>query len=345
MCTLRCVQPEVDLAPPLLGPPAPAIALHGRWKLAGEATAVLYLAAIAALGFLTPAQYVFFPELAALSYDVFTRPGGKWAKAPWFLALTPALAGAMGVVVTRYLPYGAGSILLIVGLTVTMVKLLRSPVAPAISAGVLPLVMGIESGWYPPSILLGTCVLALLSRGWSRITARHLPRASASPRERVDDQMEAAPRRWQWAPALFVFVAVDALLAERTGLRMLLFPPLVVIAFEMFSHPTICPWARRPLRLPIACGLTAVIGWLVVRYLGPGVAPTMVSLALAIGVLRLLDLHVPPALAVALIPQVMRAPDWRYPASVTAGAALLVAVFFLGRPYLSACAGAGGRTR
>jgi CBS-domain-containing membrane protein len=110
---------------------------------------------------------------------------------------------------------------------------------------------------------------------------------------------------------------------------------LVVIAFEMFSHPTICPWARRPLRLPIACGLTAVIGWLAMRYLGVGVAPTAVSLALAIGVLRLVDLHIPPALAVALIPQIMPAPDWRYPVSVTAGTALLVVVFFLSRPYLA----------
>ncbi|MEO7590337.1 MAG: HPP family protein [Byssovorax sp.] len=329
------MQREIDLARPLSGTPVPAIALHGRWKLAGEGAALLYLGSIAALGFLTPAHYVFFPELAALAYDVFTRPGGKWAKAPWFLALTPALAGAAGVVVTRYLPYGAGSMLLIVGITVAMVKLLRSPLAPAISAGVLPLVMGIESGWYPPSILLGTCVLALLSQGWSRVTAPHLPGAPASPRERVDDLMEAAPRRWGWAPPLLVFVTLDALLAERTGLRMLLFPPLVVIAFEMFSHPTICPWARRPLRLPIACGLTAVIGWLSVRYLGAGVAPTVVSLALAIGVLRVLDLHVPPALAVALIPQVMHAPDWRYPVSVTGGTTLLLVVFFLARPYLS----------
>jgi hypothetical protein len=147
--------------------------------------------------------------------------------------------------------------------------------------------------------------------------------------------MEAAPRRWGWALALFVFLTVDALLVQWTGLRMLLFPPLVVIAFEMFSHPTICPWARRPLRLPLACGLTAVIGWLAVRHLGPGVVPTMVSFSLAIGVLRGLDLHVPPALAVALIPQVMPAPDWRYPVSVTGGAALLVAVFFVSRPYLA----------
>ena len=327
--------PEIAPTPPLLGPPGPAIALQDRWKLAGEGAAVLYLGAIAALGFLTPAIYVFFPELAALAYDVFTRPGGKWAKAPWFLALTPALAGAMGVAVTRHLPYSAGSMLLIVGVAVTMVKLLRSPVAPAISAGVLPLVMGIGSWWYPPSILLGTCALALLSQGWSRITTRHLPRVPATPRERVDDLMEAAPRRWAWAPPLLVFVALDSLLAQRTGLRMLLFPPLVVIAFEMFSHPRVCPWARRPLRLPIACGIAAVIGWLAVRYLGPGVAPTMVSLALAIGVLRLLDLHAPPALAVALIPQVMPSPDWRYPVSVTAGTSLLVAAFFLCRPLLS----------
>ena len=51
-----------------------------------------------------------FPELAALSYDVFLRPRGTWVRAPWMLALSPAATAALGVLVTRYLPYSAASI-------------------------------------------------------------------------------------------------------------------------------------------------------------------------------------------------------------------------------------------
>lgn len=46
-------------------------------------------------------------------------------------------------------PYGFASMLLIVSAAVILVKLLQSPIAPAISAGVLPVVLGLKSWWYP----------------------------------------------------------------------------------------------------------------------------------------------------------------------------------------------------
>jgi hypothetical protein len=60
------------------------------------------------------------------------------------------------------------------------------------------------------------------------------------------------------------------LLAQWSGWRFLLFPPLAVIGFEMFAHSASCPWAGRPLTLPLACALSATGG---VAMVGAGSAP------------------------------------------------------------------------
>jgi hypothetical protein len=57
-------------------------------------------------------------------------------------------------------------------------------------------------------------------------------------------------------------------LAKATGWRLILFPPLVVIAFEMFAHARVCPWARRPFALPVACVLCATAGVVLVTLFG-----------------------------------------------------------------------------
>lgn len=70
----------------------------------------------------------------------------------------------LGVAITRSLPYGPLSLSLDVAGCLLLIKALRSPIVPAISAGVLPLALGIQDWAYPASILVGTGSLALLSR-------------------------------------------------------------------------------------------------------------------------------------------------------------------------------------
>ncbi len=86
------------------------------------------------------------------------------------LAITPVLTGAIGIAITRTMPYGFASVLLNVVTAIAVVLGLRSPVAPAISAGLLPLVLGVTSWWYPPGIMFGTVLLAVLSIAWKRLT-------------------------------------------------------------------------------------------------------------------------------------------------------------------------------
>jgi len=310
-------------------PDAAARAL-GRWhRFGAELIALIYIAVIAEIAYATGAFYVLFPELGALSHDVFTRPRGTWASAPLLLAITPVLTGAIGILVTRTLPYGYLSVLLAVGGAVALIFALKSPVAPAISAGLLPLVLGVKSWWYPPGVMLGTVLLAVLSILWKRLSLAQNWLEPLSPVELVDEAIEQTPVGSYWLIALMLFVAVAIMFVNLTGLRFLLFPPLVVIGFEMFGHTAICPWAKRPLLLPVACFLTAACGLLFWNLLGAGPLAAACSMACGILVLRIFDLHVPPALAVALLPFVMDSPTVAYPISVGIGTLLMTLWFLL----------------
>jgi hypothetical protein len=298
----------------------------GSWyRIAAELIGLIYIAIIAGIASATGVFYLMFPELGALSHDVFTRPRGTWARAPVLLVITPLLTAVIGIFFTRLLPYGYISVLLTVGSAVMMMIALDSPIAPAISAGLLPLVLGVKSWWYPPAIMLGTILLALLSIPWKRIAGPRLATAA----DLLDNAIEAPPVGRYWILALMTFVAAAVSVVKLTGLRFVLFPPLVVIGFEMMGHPDICPWAKRPMLLPVACFLTATGGLLFWRWLGVGPLTAGLSMGWGILVLRAFDLHMPPALAVALLPLVMDSPTIAYPFAVGIGTLLMTLWFLL----------------
>ncbi|WP_239482677.1 HPP family protein [Paraburkholderia sp. C35] len=270
-----------------------------------------------------------FPELAALSYDVFLRPHGTWARAPWMLALSPALTAVLGVLVTRYLPYSAASIAICIVGAMVILKLMRSPIVPAISACFLALSLGETSWLYPLAILLGTGALAVLSSTYRRFFDKQAAHAAPSANDRGDDEIESLPEQFWWVPFFAVFLGAAYLLSMATGMRMVFFPPLVVIAFEMFAHADVCPWAQRPALLPAVCTLAAAAGVAALVILGPGVFSTLLVMLFCVVMLRATRLHAIPALAIGLLPQVMTHADWHFPLAVGIGSTLLTASFLL----------------
>jgi hypothetical protein len=313
-------------------------------RFAGELVALIYIALIAEIASVTGEFYILFPELAALSHDVFTRPRGAWASSPWLLVISPVLTGAIGITFTRMWPYGYSSVLLTVAGAVAVLLLLRSPVTPAISAGLLPLTLGVKSWWYPPGILLGTLLLAAIAIPWKKLSNSGNWQELTTSTEVADESIGRLERGWLWLVALMAFVvfaifcvefsghrAVRRLFGNSHDLRFILFPPLVVIGFEMFGHIRACPWARKPLLLPAACFMSAAGGVLAWTVLGYGAVAAAVSMAWGIAVLRLFQLHIPPALAVALLPQVMTSPTVGYAFSVGLGTLLMTGWFSLYR--------------
>lgn len=271
-------------------------------------------------------HYLFFPGLAALSHDVLTRPWGKWASQPGRLIVTPVLGAAIGTLITATLPYGVVSIVLVVALCVLLIGVLKSTIAPAITAGVLPLFLGLKTWVYPASIAVSLAVLAAILLPWRR---RRRP-----VHHDLDDVLEALPGGSAWALPFFAFVTAMALCAATTGLRLILFPPLIVIAYEMFAHPTVCPWVGKPVALAAACFLTSSAGCVAVGLFGTGGVAAVCAMAFGVTTLRLLRLHMPPALAVGLLPLVIHSPDFRYPVCVAIGAGALTLAFQLYRRWV-----------
>jgi hypothetical protein len=304
----------------------------------------LFLAAITALGQASGLKLLLFPELGALASVVFSDPASRWARSPLLLVLTPSLAAVLGVAVSASLPYGPLSVLLVVAAGLLVLWGLRSPVAPALSAGYLPLALGIDDWTYPLAILLGTSALVLVSR-LQGLGQRHppgrgvAPSAAAStadsrsaahgalPAARGSGLHQRLPSPRIWLLPLLVVLAGALGLGQLLGTRLVLYPPLLVIAWETLVHRDRSPWRNRFVALLSATTLAAALGlWLALSF-GARHAPAAFLAVLVTAVLlRGLRLTCPPAFAVALLPLVLPQPPLAYPLFVLVGGAWLVAV-------------------
>lgn len=163
------------------------------WRAAGSALhgGIAWIAAA------TQVHYVLFPELGALAHDVIKRLHGTWAKTPGMLVLTPLLTGLVGAILVQSMGSGIVPILLAIAAAILIIRALQSPIASAISAGVLAISLNITSWHYPASLLIGLALLAAISLIWRRIVA---PPPARTPVDVADDMTEEAPRSYSWFP-------------------------------------------------------------------------------------------------------------------------------------------------
>jgi hypothetical protein len=191
--------------------------------LIGELVTIAFLGGIAKAAANPAMTYLLFPELAALAYDIFARPTGVWARSPFMVAATPVCTALVGLLISRAMPYGLWSTGLCIATAVLIIRSFRSPVAPAISAALLPLTLGVTSWLYPALIGAGTGLLALVSIGYNRVFANQL---RTKPRASTDDEMERSPQRFDWVAPFLAFLFLGYGLGALTGFRLILFPRL-----------------------------------------------------------------------------------------------------------------------
>lgn len=286
-----------------------------------ELSAIAFIALVAATANATGERVILFPELAALSYDVLRRPTGKWAAQPFRLVITPTLTAIFGLFVSRHASYGVVPVVVIALASLAIIRLLKSSIGPAISAGLLPIVLGEQHWLYPVAIFVDLFCLAILLWLWKRFGSDASNRPS--PLKEISDKLHSVSEdRWGVAH-LTACVIMLAMISQYTGLRMVLFPPLVVMAYEIFGHPELPRWAERPLLFPIACVLSAGTGIFVLRTLGEHAWSVVAVFAISMALLRLFRIHMPPALAIGLIPFLMTSPDYWYPVAVAIGGSAL----------------------
>jgi hypothetical protein len=287
----------------------------GRQSLAASLLAIAFCSLVAALSARPGWSYLLFPELAALSTTVLQDPWGVWGRRPWQLVLLPALAGVAGLWISLHVSPTGVAVLLAVLAAKLLLLLVRSPLAPALSAAALPVILGLRSWAYPLQISLGLAAFTALLLLVRRARPQAAPPLAPSP----PGHQRSGMLRW-------LAYLLPLLLIERlSGLHTLLLPPLIVISHEGLIDPAHCPWrGRSGWLLPLAFGTAAAIGLLSAHWLGhaPALA-TALSMSLCLLLLRRLHLHLPPVYAMAVLPQLLDDPGPRVLVGVILGASLL----------------------
>jgi hypothetical protein len=274
-----------------------------------------------------------FPELGALGLVIFSDARHPWARSPGLLMLTPFLAALLGLWITRHLSYGPVAVLLDVAVTLTVLAVLRSPIVPALSAGLLPLALQIKDWSYPFAILIGTSGLVLVILVRTRLQ-RNRPAEPAAeqpeqPQAEPAAQSSPVPPLRQWLLPFGLFLLGALALVALTGSPLVLFPPLLVIAFEMIAHRQHCPWRGRYGRVLLVTNAAALVGLTLEHLLGVVPAAAFLAVLATVALLQLTRLFFPPALGVTLLPFVMPHPPLAYPLFTGMGSLWLVLVVAL----------------
>ncbi|MDX6690184.1 MAG: hypothetical protein QOG15_1641 [Solirubrobacteraceae bacterium] len=291
---------------------------HSRWALP-----FIVIVPMLALANVAGTHAIIFPEGAALAMGVWVLGLPGWTASRWRVLVLPPLCAAAGVaLVDADVPRWAAEI---AGVTFGLLVLqaFDSRLAPALSAVVLPIVFGIDEWSYPLAVLVVCAAIAAL---WGLI---HHPAA-----RRLDDVL---PERYPWpvAAASWLVVVVWILVAGRLLelSAVVLAPPLFVSALEWLGRGDlrVSDGARRGALLTGAGLAGSLAAELVSAAWVAGTLAVCVTLAL----MWLLATPHPPALAIAIIPQILGAPDaWRYTTSIAAGAgALYLGVFAAAQAY------------
>ena len=155
-----------------------------------------------------------------------------------------------------------------------------------------------------------------------------------------------AAQRASLAAVLVVLPGMLALLqfaSSRTDLKLLLFPPLAALGYQVLRFPH-SPAAH--LRsVVLAPTLACVFGTGLAMAGGLQVWTAAAATLIGVVIVELLRAHAPATVAVALLPMFSATPSWIYPVSVLLATTALYGVFLAWRGIydrLSATPGEGG---
>jgi hypothetical protein len=133
----------------------------------------------------------------------------------------------------------------------------------------------------------------------------------------------------QWILPFALFLLGGLALVQLTGSRLVLFPPLLVIAFETIVNRLHCPWRGRYGAVLLVANASALVGLILVKLLGVVPAASFLAVLATLALLHLTRLTFPPALGLALLPFVIPQSQLSYPLFTTIGSLwmILVVVF------------------
>jgi len=265
-----------------------------RWVTPAWALALLIVVPMLALASALGAPAIIFPEGGAMAMGIWTLALPGWAASRWHIALLPATAALLGVLLLRTGMPAQLAAILAAALALGLLQITDSRLGPTMSAAVLPIVFDVDELSYPLAVLV-ICTVIAAGMPW-------LSRLRGPPPAPGD-----AVGRYPWEVILGALAAIATwrlIGGELLTLPVAAFaPPLFVSALEWLGQRT-CT-LRRGLRrwaLLVGAGLAGAIASELVA--ADWLAGT-IAICATLALMWLLRTPHPPALAIALIPQIL----------------------------------------
>jgi hypothetical protein len=259
---------------------------------------------------------IVFPEGAALVMGIWVVGLPGWAGSRWRVAALPPLFAGAGVLLLRLDLPQTTALLIAVTVGLAALQAFDTRLAPALSAAALPIVFDVRDYSYPLAVLAISLVVAA-GMSW-------LPRPEAL---RCDDAPREGRYAWRVVAGAGLVICAWALVGGEllAVSAVAITPPLFVSALEWLGRGTLSAGeGLRRWALLVGAGLAGSaalelvpVGWLA------GALAVLATLAL----MRVLSVPHPPALAIALIPQIVDTSD---PLSFTLAIAVGAGALYLG---------------
>lgn len=273
---------------------------------------------------------IIFPEIGALCLGLWIIPKQIWRIKRWQIPILFTLAALLGVMLVRYisLPW---SIQLEIGFACVagLLLTLRSTMTPALSACMLPIVMGSSSWIYPMTVFLLTSILAIGQWVLERVHWRE--KATGSMVSPTFPQKMILKLRWmgigRWMGMMIVLAPI-LLFAQYTHVHLLVVPPLIVTLVEFTN--ALSGFRDRPFQIWAMIVLCACIGTFSVSVLHetwqcPLWICSLLTTSVILSFFHGIGKYFAPALALALVPQIIPATESPFfPIYVAIGAAYFI---------------------
>lgn len=231
---------------------------------------------------------IILPEVAALTVGIFTFREDKWIQRPLHIFLLPSITAILGFGI-NFLPllFSFKLILVLIAMLATL-RIFKSQLAPALATGLLPIVTNAHSFLFLFAIFafvfLLYCFIKLLK---------------IKPIENSVPIIYTSHNLWLVGICLIWF-AIAYFLGY---VYYSAIPPVIVIAFESLNHPSLKLGVR--VKRILALTGASFIGCLTIQYLDNFILAGLIDLFLVAILLKVMDLRLPPAFAMVLLPMIM----------------------------------------
>ncbi|SHK51653.1 hypothetical protein SAMN05443634_101251 [Chishuiella changwenlii] len=250
--------------------------------------ALVFILLMIAVAVLFKDREIILPEVAALTVGIFTFREDKWIQRPFHIFLLPSITAILGFGI-NFLPilFSLKLLIVLIGMLLTL-RLFKSQLAPALATGLLPIVTNAHSFLFLFAIFAFVLVLYCLIK-----VLKIKPIEDSVPIIYISHN--------RWLIAICVIWFLIAYFLDYVYYSAI--PPVIVIAFESLNHPSL----KLNVRLKRILALTgaSLIGCLTIQYLDNLILAGLIDLLLVAVLLKVMNLRLPPAFAMVLLPMIM----------------------------------------